>query len=176
MPEDLISSYRKSTDNSVFLSCTAKIPISLVNNYLPHRASEAGSTYDLPYELIHISNTIHDSLKILTLKNNWDEEGAVEIPKYVLGKAIDFLTKYSIRLFDVFDTTIPAPDINPLSDGSIDLEWKTENAILLVHFKNSRENVAFYYGKIRDKEFDINGKIPTNTVEDTFASWFKNLS
>jgi len=130
-------------------------------------------------ELSHIEKAVENAKYILRLSDNWDDDGALKIPELIFNRAVDFLYLYSKRAFDVFNFVIRAPIIQPVKDGSIDLEWDTEKAFLLINFKNSQTPTAFYYGEFtteNNQKFDFNGEIPTDTVQDTFVSWLKNLS
>jgi len=63
------------------------------------------------------------------LKEGWDDEDALPIKWGTLGKATAFL-----RFAEYHDHVIPVPDIVPVRDGSVDLEWHTEAYYILLNF------------------------------------------
>ena len=130
----------------------------------------------LPVELSHIEASIEDSEYILDLEYGWDEDKAVPIPQYIYNRAIAFIKKYSISLFEK-NIIIVDPTISPLSDGSIDILWETKKNSLLVNIKNTDREIAYYYGisDIDDTKADFNGKISTNSFNPFFASWLKEF-
>ena len=132
-----------------------------------------------PPNLIKIRERIETERKILTYKENWDDNGALPIPGFIFNRATTFLENYSNRIFDVCGKVLIEPDIMPVPDGSIDLEWNLENSSFLINFKNTKEDIAFYYGEFKDNDniaFDTNGQINTGTVNDKFASYLSYLS
>lgn len=133
----------------------------------------------VPQAPAHISKAIDEARYILNLSSNWDDDGAVKIPQFVFDRATDFLSKYSDALKNIYKFDFPVPAIQPLKDGSIDLEWDTNKGFLLINFKNTEEFIAYYYGEIKtgDKgKIDYNGEIKTEMVINTVLSWFKDLS
>jgi hypothetical protein len=119
------------------------------------------------------------SKSLLDLKSNWDDNDAIPINPIILNRATSFLENYAKRILDLYRKTLITPSIMPVSDGSIDLEWTTKSSSFLINFKNSNEEVAFYYGEYRDNEtilFDTNGQVSTQTINDKFASYLADLS
>jgi hypothetical protein len=126
-----------------------------------------------------IKKRVEESRRMLLLEDNWDDDGAIAINPEIFNRATRFLEDYALRIFDVSDKILIAPDIMPVSDGSVDLEWSLENSSFLINFKNTVEDIAFYYGEFKDNDnitFDTNGQINTTAVNDKFASYLSYLS
>lgn len=128
-------------------------------------------------ELDDINLAIKESSYLYSLEEGWDGAKAKKIPTFLLERAFNFLRNYAEYLFDLYNFKLIAPNISPLSDGSIDLEWRTPSCILLINFKNTQDDIAYYYGElIEEKEkFNVNGEISTRSPLSTFALWLKNL-
>ena len=125
-----------------------------------------------------IDEAIRDSEFIKTLDFGWDDEGAIPVPQEIYERAIRFLRLYATHIQYTYGVALSKPSISPLSDGSIDIYWKTPNASLLICIKNQKEEVAYYYGQITegDKLGDANGEIPTDGTMDFISSgWFLNF-
>lgn len=128
----------------------------------------------LPIKLKHIEARINNAQPILTLMDNWDDEGAYKIPKNVYDNALLFLKKYSLFILNDLKTVIAAPEINPVKDGSIDLEWHTPHARMLINIKNN--GVIAYYGDNYNDLNSIKGKILVEPIETFLAVWMRKLT
>lgn len=134
------------------------------------------NTFILPIELSHIAEEIEDSKKILTLLNDWDEEGAIAPPISILMQSIHLLVSYSKWIFDNLDIIIASPTISAVPDGSIDMEWRTNKARLLINIKNNGNHEAYYYGDFYKNLNSIKGQICTRDFQTYFAHWMSNLT
>jgi hypothetical protein len=133
----------------------------------------------LPSYLIEIEDRINSSKRILDYKNNWDDNGGIPVNPTIFERATNFLRDYAESVFDVCNKALRTPDINAVGDGSVDLEWNFENAYFLINFKNTEEDIAFYYGEFKEDNkviFDANGQINTNYVQGQFTTYLSNLS
>ncbi len=128
----------------------------------------------MPKSLQHIQQSIHDARFILTLKENWDDNGAYKVPQPIFNNAKLFLEKYTLYLLNDLQTIIAAPDINPVKDGSIDLEWRTPHARMLVNIKTNGE-IAYYGDNYNDLN-SIKGKIVADPIQKFLAVWMIKLT
>jgi hypothetical protein len=128
----------------------------------------------MPLKLKHIGLSISNAQSILTLKDNWDDEGARQIHKNIYDNAIIFLKKYSLFILNDLETVIAAPEINPVKDGSIDLEWHTPHARMLINIKNN--GVIAYYGDNYNDLNSIKGKIVAEPIQKFLAVWMRKLT
>jgi hypothetical protein len=131
--------------------------------------------YTFPLKLSHIAAAIENAKYILSLEEDWDCDGAIEIPHEIFNRAVNFIRDYSTFLLANNGLLLVAPIISPLKDGSIDLLWETKNNSLLVNIKNSDTNDAYYYGviDIKNQKNDFNGNIKTTTILPLFSNWLK---
>jgi hypothetical protein len=128
----------------------------------------------IPQKLKHIELSINNAQSILNLAENWDDEGALKVSKNVHSSAILFLKKYALFLLNDLKTVISAPDINPVKDGSIDLEWHTPNARMLINVNNSGK--IGYYGDNFNDLNSIKGKVAADSVQTFLAVWMTKLT
>jgi hypothetical protein len=128
----------------------------------------------IPQKLKHIELSINNAQSILNLAENWDDEGALKVSKNVHSSAILFLKKYALFLLNDLKTVISAPDINPVKDGSIDLEWHTPNARMLINVNNSGK--IGYYGDNFNDLNSIKGKVDNDSVQTFLAVWMTKLT
>ena len=101
---------------------------------------------------------IEDSKKILDLKEDWDDEGALPIDEDLYNESISFFMKY-------YYEGMSLPDISPCRDGSIDFYWSGENQLLINISKENQGYIATFYGDNRKKV--IKGTILTDEFSET---------
>ncbi len=123
-----------------------------------------------------ILKVINESKSLLSLGENWDDEGALAIPKIVWERAMDFLKNYSQYITQKKTINIQAPQINPCRDGSIDLSWRTPKARMLINFKNDDSGLAHYYGDYYNNINSIKGYVKTDEIQEFLATWMKVLA
>ena len=134
---------------------------------------------EIPFHLFEIRERIQNSKHILNYQFNWDDDGALPVNPLIFDRVTRFLETYADRIYHLYNVMLITPEIVPVNDGSIDLEWTLENSSFLINFKNTNEEIAFYYGEFKDDDnviFDTNGQINTSTVKDKFASYLSDLS
>jgi hypothetical protein len=120
-----------------------------------------------------ISEGIEQSSDITRLKKGWDDNGALTIPANILVDATQFLKKYALHILDRYNVKIAPPSINPVKDGTIDLEWHTPNARFLINFKDNQE--AAYYGDNNNNLNSIKGRVSVLEVEEYLAALMTKL-
>jgi hypothetical protein len=128
----------------------------------------------IPQKLKHIELSISNAQSILNLTDNWDDDGALKVPVNVYNNAILFLKKYVLVILNDLKTVISAPEINPVKDGSIDLEWHTPQARMLINVKKD-EKIAYYGDNYNDFN-SIKGKVDTQSVQTFLAVWMTKLT
>jgi len=89
--------------------------------------------------------TIDDQIKrILTFKENWDDEGGKVCDKELLDEAVTYIPKLQKMIEEKINLKINDPVIGLCHDGSIDLFWEGSNKFkLLANVKNNR--VDYYW-------------------------------
>ncbi|THU34210.1 hypothetical protein FAM09_24640 [Niastella caeni] len=122
-----------------------------------------------------IEKALSQAKKMLTLSEGWDEANAKRIEPSTFQAAATFLLRYVNRLEET-NIYIQTPEIDPCPDGSIDLNWHTDNARMLVNIRQeNNEYVAYYYGDFYDGKMPFKGNIAVDTFFDFFAAWMKYL-
>lgn len=121
-----------------------------------------------------VDELIGQSRYILTLEEGWDEGDALPIDKTIWENATSFLRAYVTYISQQYGMGIELPEINPLRDGSIDLEWRTSRARLLINFNNRNPQKASFYGDRYANVDRIKGNIDVKEVEAHLAIWMKN--
>lgn len=130
----------------------------------------------LPVQLNDLKDEVESSKEILDLDDNWDYEGAKKIDESVYLSSIKFLISYSSYIYNNSRIIIDTPEINPCSDGSIDLSWRSTKLRLLINFKLSTDQVkANFYGDLYDPEKSRQGYIDLTQFDTSFAEWMKQL-
>lgn len=123
-----------------------------------------------------IEDAIKEANSIVELPADWDGEGALQITKGVFEAAVGFLREYSCYISDNFHIQIEAPEINPVRNGSIDLEWHTTNAQMLINIRHrDNEFYAYYYGDRYQNRMPIKGNVPLSEFSESLAVWMKYL-
>ncbi|MCL5252896.1 MAG: hypothetical protein M1351_02250 [Candidatus Thermoplasmatota archaeon] len=84
---------------------------------------------------------------LISLQNDFDEDGSPSYSVDVLSKAKNFLLDLWVYAYRKNSRDLPIPDILPGPDGSIDIYWKSDKSKLLMNVKPGNKNEAAYYGK-----------------------------
>ncbi len=146
----------------------AQLPINQTG-ILKDIVTKMGYTYNSEAEKL-----IEQSKDILMLREGWDEEDALPIDKIIWENATSFLKAY-VKYFDrKYLTALELPEINPVRDGSIDLEWRTAKGRLLINFNHKDLQRASFYGDGYTDEDRIKGDISIKGVKEHLALWMKN--
>lgn len=119
------------------------------------------------------------------LPDNWDSEGAKAIPTEVCEKAAKYLYAAHQELTAEFKSAASnfrelyyerhKPFIAPGGDGSIVIEWESDQAELIVVFRPSSHQVDVEYltvEKKHGKEFEKEGMLNSVTAFVEAVRWF----
>lgn len=124
----------------------------------------------LPPALQHIRRAIEDARSLLDLENDWDEDGAVAIDAKTWRRAAILLTECARRVWDRYQRSIVAPDITPVPDGSIDLDWHLTDYELLVNIPSDPNGTVGYYGNNRGRNV-VEGRQEFPVVHELLTPW-----
>jgi hypothetical protein len=113
---------------------------------------------------------IEHAKTILTLTDDWDEEGSRAYSKNTLARAVDFLAAHSAKGYDLRSSYPPAPSIGPGPNGSIDLHWKQKTWELLVNIPADDGQMAVFYGDDYGAA-KIRGSFDPKTVNLGIVNW-----
>ncbi|AUX48809.1 uncharacterized protein SOCE26_103500 [Sorangium cellulosum] len=110
--------------------------------------------------LAHVRDAIEASKKLLDLPNDWDGEGSQAYDRRTWDRATRFVATQAAYLWNA-KAVLPAPDIGPGPNGSIDLAWQEKVFKLLINVPRGAD-VITYFG--RSKSADVKG-----TIRDSVA-------
>jgi len=117
----------------------------------------------LPSELSSIKRAISASEWILSLPDNWDDDGSGGYNFATLKSAISFLVDYAVEILNKEDVLIQPPRITPGPDGSIDLHWVENKYGLLLNFEPEPSDVITFYGEEGNGNY-IKGKLKRGEI------------
>jgi hypothetical protein len=143
-------------------------------NRIPHERggrTEDGSPVDLNTVL---TDAVWRSRTILSLNDDWDEQGSPGYSEQTWKRAIQFLLRNVTLVWRRHRVPVPVPRILPGPEGSIDLHWRTPARELLINIPASPEEAASYYGDDIEEgtESAIRGKgLDTNADSEWILLW-----
>jgi hypothetical protein len=111
----------------------------------------------------HILEVIEQSKHILTLEDDWDEEGSQAYTLATWERATTFLQLGARQLWEENQVALEAPKILPGPSGSIDLHWKMARRELLINIPESVGKPANFYGD----DSSSHDQVPSQTVKGT---------
>jgi hypothetical protein len=109
----------------------------------------------IPYELRDLYREINKSKYILELQENHDDQGASKYSISTWKKAIIFLAKYNSWVYSESSKIVPSPKIFHGPDGSVDIQWKTDDFKLLINIPEEN-NIATFFGNYQNNQ-DVEG-------------------
>lgn len=122
----------------------------------------------------HVVRAIEESRWILDLRDDWDGEGASAYSRDTWQRATDFLKRCAARGWARFGLEIPAPEIGPGPDGSIDLHWNDprERFVLLINIRRDGDpdGPAGFYGR-NDSGTELKGKLNPDAPSAGLLEW-----
>lgn len=132
-------------------------------------------TYKINRELLSIKDAIIESQSILQLVNDWDEDGAIATNSKTYFRTINFLLDYSNFIYNQYNHIIEAPEINIVRDGSIDLEWRNNESILLINFKKVNSLDIHFYSEDFLNSTIFKGILTKKELNIDLAHWMKKI-
>jgi hypothetical protein len=139
--------------------------------------SQDTSKLEAPNRQSDLEETINSAQYIRDLGKDWDENNAQEIPLTIFESSISFLRQYNLFLQNNYGLSLPKLEINPCSNGSIDLSWRTENVRLLINIKEVNGiSYAYFYGDRYNNKSPIKGNIAVDDFSEPLAIWMKSLT
>jgi hypothetical protein len=95
-----------------------------------------------------MDKVIDRSWFLTKLEEGWDDENAKPIAYSTRRRAISFL-----RYVEYRELEIPPPDIVPVCDGSVDLEWRGETYHVLINFdEDEKKDPTYSWGMGKDAD------------------------
>ena len=133
------------------------------------------ASYEIPEKLTPLTNAIEESKHIFSLPEGWDEGNAKQIPESFWISAARFTIEYALYLYHHFELILEIPEINPVSNGTIDISWRTKNGRMLINIRQeNNEMLAYYYGDLYHDRFPVKGCVPANNIAPHLVQWMKD--
>jgi len=106
----------------------------------------AGNIYvgKLPKALSFLASSISKSRFILSLLDNWDDEGSKKYAEATLFASCKFIIDFANNIYKNFSLQIDIPRIFPGPKGSIDIIWEFEKYRLVINVDANGEDATFY--------------------------------
>lgn len=109
-------------------------PVFIEARFTGSEPSHPTSSVPLP---LWVEPTIRALVERMQLPQNWDSYGAKAVTAAAVARALDILTR-------VMGNGSPTPDVVPLTDGGIQMEWHTANWELEITIPGD-DVPAYYY-------------------------------
>jgi len=100
--------------------------------------------FHIPSFGIKIYQLLKSSEQILKLEDDWDERGSKKITKETWFSTVSFIIKYAEYIYTDLNIVIDLPKIYPSINGSIDLDWETNNYGILMNIADGGKFATFY--------------------------------
>jgi hypothetical protein len=117
-----------------------------------------------------ISEAIESSRRILSLEDNWDEEGSIAYRESTWTRATHFIQNVTVNHWRISKSWVIPPRILPGPEGSIDIHWRTPGKELLINVPADEDISAGYYGSGNTKD-TIKGKLDTSLPNLWILAW-----
>ena len=102
--------------------------------------------FDKVQELRNVHSAVLSSRQMLQLEENWDGEDARPVLESTWKRATHFLWRIAVTLWKEDNISIPPPEIDPVPDGSIDIDWRLNGRELLINIPPDPDKPTTYYG------------------------------
>lgn len=133
------------------------------------------NSYKIPRELSSIKDAIIESLYILSLSDDWDDNDALSTDSITYLRTIDLLIDYSVNVYNQLNHIISPPEINLVRDGSIDLEWRNKQCILLINLKKSSNYEVHFYSEDYKNSTILKGIFDKKNTNPDLIHWMKKI-
>jgi hypothetical protein len=168
-----IISYNMDSCAEIIGELTGPLSAGLINHPY-HKQSSMYWGYEWHRAEDHLSSTLRQAIQesrwILSLEDNWDGEGSPRYNERTWGRAVGFLKRNAISLWNNRSIWIDPPRISPGPNGSIDLHWKTAVRELLINIPADLNQLAGFYGDDRANN-TVEGKIDTTGQNEWILMW-----
>jgi hypothetical protein len=116
-----------------------------------------------------LSDAIETSRNMLSLPDDWDDEGSPEIREETWRRATDYLRRHAELLYARYGLRLPIPRILAGPAGSVDLHWKINGRELLLNVPATDE-LATFYGDASGSS-SIKGTVDTKVDDLGLFTW-----
>lgn len=137
--------------------------------------ANAGNSSSEPESLREIEDAIEASRNLIDIQGDWDGEGSPGFSEQIWGRAADFVRQYASHLKLNYGLAVPAPDILPGPNGSIDIHWEKDSFELLVNIPADPGERAEFYGDDYGSIY-IKGNLDPSRVNQGLIEWLQKAS
>lgn len=117
-----------------------------------------------------VEEAIETSRYILTLGDNWDEEGSLGYAESTWKHATQFVRHAATLFINEHRRHIEPPKITPGPDGSIDVRWKGAKRTLLINFPANDAEPADFFGSDKGRD-TIKGTLDLSSPNLWLLMW-----
>jgi hypothetical protein len=117
-----------------------------------------------------ISEAIELSRYILSLEENWDEEGSPGYQQATWERATNFVKDLATSYWELTNLWVCPPSIMPGPEGSIDIHWNASKRELLINIPTENDSPAGYFGSGGAKD-TVKGKLDTSSSNQWILMW-----
>ena len=112
---------------------------------------------------------------IINLPDNWDGYGAQSFNETTLNRAC-FLSKNILEKLWNDMIEIPIPLIQPVPDGSIDINWETDKFELLINIPEEQNELVNLYGeKLGYPQEELEVRSNYDLIANVIIAWLKKI-
>ena len=126
---------------------------------------------DFQHPLEEADRIIQSSRAVLELKEDWDGEGASAITRETWQRAVTFLRRNVLALWERNGIQVESPSIVPLNDGSLDIHWKVARRELLVNVPPEPGKRATDFGDNRQGGNVVEGDLDIDAHNHWLLVW-----
>ena len=137
-----------------------------------YRAAEWERLLDRCADCDYFRQRVFESRSILELPDDWDANGTSAFSQAHLARATGFLFGAVTSIWESERKVLAVPAIQPVSGGSIDIHWKTDDAELLINVPPSDDALAKFYGDNFGKRV-IKGMLELSKEDYTLLLWLR---
>lgn len=119
---------------------------------------------------VRVEDAIEASRYILTLGDNWDEEGSPGYAEATWQRATQFVRRAATQFINEYRRHIDPPKITPGPDGSIDVRWRGAKRTLLINFPASEGEPADFFGSDKGRD-TIKGTLDLSSQSLWLLMW-----
>jgi hypothetical protein len=141
---------------------------SVVTNYPVNKKTQSYT--------INILSAIEEAKVLLSLRDDWDENGGLSTDTKTFEHATNFLMRYNDALSNL-DHTLEKPFIDITVNGGISLKWENKEAQFYILFNKGAKDYAYYYGESSNEQKPDKIKsginLYSNEIDEFLLVWFK---
>jgi hypothetical protein len=122
--------------------------------------------------LSHIETQIEASRYILSLGDDWDDEGAPGYRIETWERATGFVRATAREFMQLTGRIAPAPRISNGPDSSVDILWQLGARELLINIPDAPDTPADFYGHNGPSgSFTVQGIFPSSSPQSWLLMW-----